>query len=194
MRIYIVMVSMAVLFSFISKPSLANFSQKIISCKLVNNNIERLNCYDRLAKTESKKLQNISLNQQNAIKKEFRFDSDLLIKPLTFRLNLSGNLKISRSTMASREVENLILRISKALNGSSNWKLKITVHGAKTSLSRGNPYTGKELFVQAKSGLMLTKLSPERYSLEQGPEALPILWDDGRIRSINEHIIVKIFN
>ena len=75
-----------------------------------------------------------------------------------------------------------------------NWKLKITVHGAKTSLSRGNPYTGKELFVQAKSGLMLTKLSPERYSLEQGPEALPILWDDGRIRSINEHIIVKIFN
>jgi len=194
MRIYIVIASVAVVFSFTSIPCFANISQKIILCKLVNNKIERLACYDKLAKSESRKLQNISLKQQNAIKREFRFDSDLIINPLTFRLNVSGDLKISRSTMASREVEKLILRISRALNGSSNWKLKITVHGAKTALSRGNPYTGKELYDQTKTGLKLSKFSPERYSLKQGPEAMPILWDDGRIRSINEHIIFEILN
>jgi hypothetical protein len=104
MRIYIVIIAIAVFFSFISKSSFANMNQSIISCKSVKNNTERLNCYDSLARTESKKLHNLSLEQQNAIKKEFRFDSDLLIKPLTFRLNVSGNLRISRSTMASREV------------------------------------------------------------------------------------------
>ena len=194
MRIYIVIIAIAVFFSFISKSSFANMNQSIISCKSVKNNTARLNCYDSLARIESKKLYNLSLEQQNAIKREFRFDSDLLIKPLTFRLNVSGNLRISRSTMASREVENLILRINKALNGSNNWKLKITVHGAKIALSRSNPYTQKELFDQAKSGLMRSKFPQERYTLNQGPDAMPILWDDGRIRRINEHIIVKIYN
>ena len=39
----------------------------------------------------------------------------------------------------------------------------------------------------ARSGL-----AEDRYSVTQGDNATPVLWDDGRVRSVNEHIIVEV--
>jgi len=37
-----------------------------------------------------------------------------------------------------------------------------------------------------------TGLAKERYTVSQGADAAPLLWDDGRLRSENEHIIIEV--
>ena len=68
----------------------------------------------------------------------------------------------------------------------------MTVHGTQITFSRGNPYTGPELLAQARTGMVRSGLAEDRYSVTQGTDATPELWDDGRVRSVNEHIIVEV--
>ena len=37
-----------------------------------------------------------------------------------------------------------------------------------------------------------TGLPKDRYSVDIGPDAQPVLWDDGRVRSANENIEIVI--
>jgi len=112
--------------------------------------------------------------------------------PFTFFLPVNGDLQISRATAAAREVERVVRRIGKALSAYDGWVLRVTVHGAHIALSRGNPYTGAELLAQAQAGMVRTGLAKDRYEVIQGADATPLLWDDGRIRSVNEHIVVEV--
>ena len=127
-----------------------------------------------------------------ALKKEFRFDPGLMTGPFTFRLAVSGDLKISRPTAAARAVENVVRRVGKALADSKDWGMVVSVHGAQITFSRGNPYTGAELLAQAQTGMARSGLAEDRFTVKQGAEATPVLWDDGRVRSVNEHIIVEV--
>jgi len=175
----------------IGTPAHAGLHGKMAACAAIADNNARLACFDGLAATAS---DSSALNPEAAaaLKKEFRFDSGLMTGPFTFRFSVSGDLKISRSTMAAREVERIVRRVSKALTESDNWGIAVIVHGAQMALSRGNPYTGTELLAQAQTGMARTGMAKERYTVTQGADATPRLWDDGRVRSVNEHIIIEI--
>ncbi|MBT4906829.1 MAG: hypothetical protein HON62_08105, partial [Rhodospirillaceae bacterium] len=102
------------------------------------------------------------------------------------------NQVVSRDTAASREVENILRRVQKVVGGTDNWNASVIVHGGRVTLSRGQPYSAQELLAQARTGLSRTGLAANRYNVEIGPDADPVLWDDGRVRSANENIEITI--
>lgn len=179
-------------FSFIGTPSHAGLHGDIAKCAAIADDNARLACFDALAASGKADVSALTSATATALKKEFRFDPGLMTGPFSFRLAVSGDLKISRPTAAAREVENVVLRVGKALADSDDWGITVTVHGAQIALSRGNPYTGAELLAQAQTGMSRTSLAEDRYSVTQGADAAPVLWDDGRVRSVNEHIIVEV--
>ncbi len=191
MRIFVTITAvLGVLIGF-GTPAYAGLHDKIAACAAIAGDGARLACFDGLTAVapDSPALTSAAAT---ALKQEFRFDSGLMTGPFTFRLAVSGNLRISRSTMAARGVENVVRRVSKALADSSHWRITVTVHGAQIAFSRGNPYTGAELLAQAQTGMASSELAPDRYTVTQGADATPVLWDDGRVRSVNEHIIVEV--
>jgi len=192
MKSYAAVMGAILVFSIIGTPSHAGLRDDIAACRAIADDGGRLACFDALDVSPTADASALTSAAAAALKHEFRFDSRLMTGPFTFRLAVSGNLKISRSTMAAREVENVVRRIGTALADSNNWGIVVTVHGAQIALSRGNPYTGAELLAQAQTGMAGTGLAKDRYTVTQGADATPVLWDDGRIRSVNEHIIVEV--
>ena len=192
MRVFIALSSAVLVIVTVATPSHAGLRDDIAACAALADDGARLACYDGLVTSPAADVTALSPAAAEALKREFRFDSGLMTGPFTFRLAVSGDLKISRSTMAAREVENVARRISKALADNAEWGIAVTVHGAEIALSRGNPYTGAELLAQAKTGMARTGLAEDRYSITQGEDATPVLWDDGRVRSVNEHIIIEV--
>ncbi len=192
MRAYAAITGAILVLTFIGTPGHAGLRDDIAACRVIADDGARLACFDALGASADTDTVALTDAAATALKKEFRFDSDLMTGPFSFRLAVSGDLKISRSTMAAREVENVTQRIAKALADNDDWGVAITVHGAQISLSRGNPYTGAELLAQAQTGMAGTGLAEDRYTITQGDDATPVLWDDGRVRSVNEHIIVEV--
>ncbi|MEK9662542.1 MAG: hypothetical protein VW644_12545 [Alphaproteobacteria bacterium] len=175
-------------------PALADLRADIAQCAAIVDDEARLVCFDALAAASGQGALDPGERRdlEAALKREFRFDTGLMTGPFSFRIAVSGDLQISRSTAAAREVERLVRRIGRALGEYSDWGVAVTVHGAQVAFSRGHPYSGAELAAQAQTGLARTDLDSERYSIEIGTPAAPLLWDDGRIRSANEHILVEI--
>jgi hypothetical protein len=166
-------------------------------CARIADDPARLACFDAIAlPTGSGKDTALDPAERRdleaALRHEFRFDPGLKTGDLGFRIGVSGNLQISRSTAAAREVERLVRRIATAFGDFNGWGVAVTVHGASVALSRGHPYSGEELAQQAEAGLQRTGLDAGRYTVTIGPPAQPRLWDDGRIRDANEHIDVAI--
>ena len=177
--------------------ALASLRGDLEQCVQIADDIARLACYDAIALNvdaeEEGALDTAERRDlETALQREFRFDPSLKTGALSFRIAASGDLQISRSTAAAREVERLVRRIGKAFGDFNGWGVAVTVHGAAVALSRGHPYTGEELAQQAETGLKRTDLDAERYTVTIGPPAEPRLWDDGRIRDANEHIDVAI--
>ena len=164
----------------------------IARCAEISDGAERLACFDAAAAEMQDHASAETDAAATALKREFRFSPGLMAGPFTFKLTVSGSQQISRETAAAREVEQVVRRISKALSGTDNWSVAVTVHGAAVSLPRNTPYSGEELLVQARAGMARTGLPEERYSVEKGPDAEPVLWDDGRVRSPNEHIVIEV--
>jgi hypothetical protein len=192
MRAYAAITGAILALAFVATPSHAGLRDDIADCASITGDSARLACFDALSASPEGGTIALTDAAATALKKEFRFESGLMTGPFTFRLAVSGNLKISRSTMAAREVEGVVRRIGTALAGSGDWGVIVMVHGAQIALSRGNPYTGAELLAQAQAGMARTGLAENRYTVTQGPDATPVLWDDGRVRSVNEHIIVEV--
>jgi hypothetical protein len=192
MRIPTAVAGTILVLAFTGTPSHAGLRDDIASCAAIADDGERLACFDGLAETAKSGVSTLSPAAADALKKEFRFNSRLMTGPFSFRLAVSGDLKISRPTAAAREVENLVRRVGKALADNSDWGVIVTVHGAQITFSRGNPYTGAELLAQAQTGMARTGLAGDRYKVTKGADATPVLWDDGRVRSVNEHIIVEV--
>jgi hypothetical protein len=46
--------------------------------------------------------------------------------------------------------------------------------------------------MQAQTSMVRPGLAKDHYSVAQGADATPVLWDNGRVRSVNEHIIVEV--
>lgn len=192
MRVSAAVTSAIVAVAFTAAPGHAGLRDDMARCAAIENDGERLACFDGLAKSARSDTSALAAVAAEALKQEFRFDSGLMTGPFTFRLAVSGDLKISRPTAAAREVERVVRRVGKALAGSDDWGIIVTVHGAQIALSRGNPYTGAELLAQARDGMARSGLDENRYAVRQGEDATPVLWDDGRVRSVNEHIIVEV--
>ena len=192
MSAYAAIIGAILILAIAGSPSHAGLRDDIAACRAIADDGARLACFDSLDAAADSGAAALPEAAAAALKQEFRFDSRLMTGPFTFRLAVSGDLKISRSTMAAREVEVLVRRIATALGDSNDWGVIVTVHGAQIALSRGNPYSGAELLTQAQTGMERTGLSADRYRVIQGPDATPLLWDDGRIRSVNEHIIVEV--
>ena len=191
MRAYVTITGAILVFFVIGTPGHAGLRDDIAACRAIADEGPRLACFDGLAASASDSAA-LTSEAAAALKKEFRFDSRLLTGPFTFRLAVSGNLKISRATAAARAVERIVRRVGTALADSNHWRIAVTVHGAQIALSRGNPYTGAELLTQAQTGMAGSGLAKDRYTVTQGADATPVLWDDGRMRSVNEHIIVEV--
>lgn len=175
----------------------ADLRSDVARCAQIADDEARLACFDAIelpaapaaGATLDKARQR---DLKAALDREFRFDPNLRTGATSFRIAVSGDLLISRSTAAAREVERLVGRIARAFGDFANWGVAVTVHGGQVALSRGTPYTGEELRQQAEEGLKRSILSPDRYTIEIGTPAQPRLWDDGRIRDANEHIDVAI--
>ena len=192
MRISTAISAVFAILVFTGSPAHAGLNDDIAACRAIVNDGARLACFDGLAAKADASGSALTAAAAEAIKKEFRFDSRLMTGPFTFRLAVSGDLKISRPTAAAREVERVVRRVGNALANSDEWGIVVTVHGAQITLSRGNPYTDAELLAQAQAGMARTGLPRERYKVTEGAAATPVLWDDGRVRSVNEHIIVEV--
>lgn len=192
MRAFTAVTGVFLVIAFTGSTGHADLRDDITTCRAIAEDGTRLACFDTLDVNGSVDGNALNDAAAAALKKEFRFDSGLMTGDFSFRLAVSGDLKISRATMAAREVENIVRRIGKALSRNSDWAVAVTVHGAEITFSRGNPYTGAELLAQAKTGMAGSDLSEDRYAITQGDDATPILWDDGRVRSVNEHIIVEV--
>jgi hypothetical protein len=191
MRILATIIAVIGVLLAVGTPAYAGLHDRIAACTAIADDGARLACFDGLAATASDGSA-LAPEAAAALKKEFRFDSRLMTGPFTFRLAVSGNLKISRSTAAAREVERVVRRVGTALADSGKWRIIVTVHGAQIAFSRGNPYTGAELLAQTLTGMAGSGLAKDRYTVTQGADATPVLWDDGRVRSVNEHIIVEV--
>lgn len=175
-----------------STPSHADLGADIQRCAALTDQIERLVCFDIVA-AEMTNTQNAAANAAvTALQREFRFDPGLMTGPLTFQVQVSGNQVVSRETAVSREVENILRRVRKAIGGTDDWNVSVIVRGGQVTLSRGRPYSADELLSQARAGMSRTGLAANRYTVEVGPDALPVLWDDGRIRHANENIEITI--
>lgn len=175
-----------------STPAPADLGKDIQRCAALTDQNARLACFDSVAAAVAN-TQNAAADAAiSALKQEFRFDPGLMTGPLTFRIKVSGNQVVSRETAASREVENVLRRVQKAIGDTGNWTASVIVHGGGVTLSRGHPYTSDELLAQARTGLARSGLAEDRYAVEIGPDAKPVLWDDGRVRSANENIEITI--
>ena len=173
-------------------PAHADLGEEIQRCAALTDQIERLACFDIVA-ADLANTQNAAAEAAiTALQREFRFDPGLMTGPLTFQVQVSGNQVVSRETAASREVENILRRVQKVIGGTDDWNVSVTVHGGQVTLSRGQPYSADELLVQARAGMSRTGLAANRYTVEIGPDALPVLWDDGRVRHANENIVITI--
>lgn len=192
MRVFAAVTGAILALAFTAAPGHAGLRDDIARCAAIDNDGERLACFDGLAEQAKTQASALTPAMAAALNREFRFDSRLMTGPFSFRLAVSGDLTISRPTAAAREVENLVRRIGKALADSDDWGVVVTVHGAQITFSRGNPYIGDELLAQAQTGLARSGLAEDRYKLTKGVDAVPVLWDDGRVRSVNEHIIVEV--
>lgn len=173
-------------------PVEAGLRDDVARCAAIADAAARLACFDTLAADTAAGGSAAAEEAAAALKEEFRFQPRLMTGPFGFHLAVSGKLRIARDTEAARAVERLVRRISNALSDSDGWGVSVTVHGASVALSRDTPYSGEELFAQAKEGLARSGLDPASYELKLGPDAEPVLWDDGRVRSANEHIIVRV--
>ncbi len=192
MRAFAAVTGAVLAITFIETPGHAGLRDDIAACAAFADDGARLACFDALDASADGDTITLTTAAATALKQEFRFDPGLMTGPFTFRLAVSGDLKISRSTMAAREVEGVARRIGKALADNNDWAIAVTVHGAQVTLSRGNPYSGAELLAQARTGMAGTGLAEDRYTVTQGAVATPVLWDDGRVRSVNEHITVDV--
>ncbi len=192
MRSYAAVTGAILVLAFAATPGHAGLRDDIAECAAIADDGARLACFDGLADAAKSETSALTSAAAEALKQEFRFDSRLMTGPFTFRLAVSGDLRVSRATAAAREVERVVRRIRKALSDSNDWGVTVTVHGSQVTLSRGVPYTGAELLAQAQIGMTRTGLPENRYTVVQGADATPVLWDDGRIRSVNEHIIVEV--
>lgn len=176
----------------LAAPAYADLRDEIAACAEIGDETDRLACFDTAAAEMQLKRDAAAVDAADALRKEFRFDRNLLTGPLSMRIEASGNLRVSRDTAVAREVEEVVRRATKALGEIDGWSLSLVVHGGKVALSRGTPYSGAELLAQARRGLRLSGLPENRYTVALGEDAEPDLWDDGRIRSANEHINVRI--
>jgi len=170
----------------------ADLRDDIGQCATLTDQTERLACFDTIAAELANAHNAAAAAAITALQREFRFDPGLMTGPLSFRIKVSGNQVVSRDTAAAREVENILRRVQKVIGGTDDWRTAVIVHGGQVTLSRGQPYTGDELLAQARTGMARTGLSEDRYSVEIGPDALPVLWDDGRVRSANENIEIML--
>lgn len=184
--------ALAALLTFAVTPAPGDIRKDIARCGTLVEASERLTCFDSLAAKIANIRNAAEAAAVTALQREFRFDRDLMTGPLAFRINVSGNEVVSRKTAAAREVENVLLRVQKVIGDTDDWRVLVVVHGGKVTLSRGHPYSGQELLAQANAGIDRTGLSPERYSVTRGPDAAPVLWDDGRVRHANENIEIAI--
>ena len=170
----------------------ADIRSDVAQCAEISDDAVRLACFDKAATDMQSERSVAASNAVAALAQEFRFDRHTLTGPLALTLEVSGNLQLSRETFAAREVEKAMRRTTKALGEIQDWSLAITVHGGKVSLSRGSPYSGQELLIQAQSGAERSGLPIDRYTITRGADAEPLLWDDGRVRSANEHISIVV--
>ena len=175
-----------------ASPALGDLRDDISRCAALADEMERLACFDTVAAEMANARNAAAAAAVTALQREFRFDPGLMTGPLAFRINVSGNQVVSRPTAAAREVENIVRRMHKVIGGTDDWSALVVVHGGKFTLSRGRPYSGEELLAQANTGMVRSGLPAERYSVMLGPDAEPILWDDGRVRSANENIDITI--
>ncbi|MDE0780955.1 MAG: hypothetical protein OSB67_09430 [Alphaproteobacteria bacterium] len=178
----------------ISPPAHAGIGSNLNRCAAISGDTARLICFDAVAANMNAEHSLAAKKATAALAQEFRFDSNVIQSPHFLRTEVSGNLRLSRETAAARKVEGLVRRITKAIGNIDGWSLAITVHGGKVTLSRGSPYTGTELLAQAKDGMTNSGLPKDRYSVMLGPDANPTLWDDGRVRSANEHIDIVVLD
>lgn len=170
----------------------ADLRADIGRCADLDDRTERLACFDTIAAELANARNAAAAAAVTALQREFRFDPGLMTGPLSFRIKLDGNQVVSRDTAAAREVENVLRRVQKVIGGTDDWDATITVHGGAVRLSRGQPYSGAELLEQARAGAARSGLPEGRYSVTLGPDAQPVLWDDGRVRSANENIEITI--
>jgi hypothetical protein len=154
MRVSAAVTGAILVLAFTGTPGHAGLPDDVARCAAIADGGERLACFDGLAATAKTDVSALTPAAADALKREFRFDSRLMTGPFSFRLAVSGDLKISRPTAAAREVENLVRRVGKALADSEDWGVVVTVHGAQITFSRGNPYTGAELLAQAQAGMV----------------------------------------
>jgi hypothetical protein len=178
----------------VASPAYAGISSNLTVCSAILGDTARLICFDAVAANMNAEHSLAAEKATAALAQEFRFDSNVIQNPHFLRTEVSGNLRLSRQTAAARKVEGLVRRITKAIGDIDGWRLAITVHGGKVTLSRGSPYTGTELLAQAEGGMTSSGLPKDRYSVTLGPDAEPTLWDDGRIRSANEHIDIVVLD
>ncbi len=172
----------------------ADVAQDLASCVVITDDSARLACFDDLAAriaTDGVKAGDAAAVLA-ALDREFRFDRSTRIAPLRFRLNVSQYLSVSRATGPGRDVERLARRINEVIGDIDGWTVEITVHGARVKLPRAQPLTGEELFEQASRAMARSGLPEDRFEIILGPDAEPALWDDGRVRDSNEHIIVEV--
>jgi hypothetical protein len=170
----------------------ADLKDDVTQCSAITEDAVRLACFDTAAATAQSERDAAAQSATALLADEFRFDRNVMRAPLHLRVDVSGNFLLARDTAAAREVEGITRRITKAIGEVPGWNLAITVHGGQVALSRGSPYSGDELLIQARSGMSRTGLPETRYTITQGADAEPSLWDDGRVRSANEHIDIVI--
>lgn len=189
---FAILAGLGVVAALLATPAHADLRDEIASCAELSDDTTRLSCFDTAATEMQLKRNAAAVNATAALSREFRFDRNVLNGPLSMRIEASGNSRVSRGTAVAREVEEVVRRTSKALGEIDGWSLSLIVHGGKIAQSRGTPYSGGELLAQTSRGLELSGLQENRYTVELGKDAEPDLWDDGRIRSINEHIDIQI--
>ncbi len=189
---FMIFAGLGVLANVLAPPAHADLRDDLARCATLTDDTARLSCFDTTAMDMQKARNAAGENAAAALSKEFRFDLNVLNGPLSLKVSASGNSRTSRDTVVAREVENIVRRTTKALADIDGWSLSLVVHGGKVTLSRGSPYTGDELLAQARTGLSRSGLTDSRYTVARGADAEPELWDDGRIRSANEHIDIQI--
>lgn len=191
-RLFLAAPLLALLGVAMSPSAHADIRADVTRCAAIADETARLACFDTAATDMQSERNAAASTATAALAQEFRFDPNKISGPLNLKIEVSGNLQLSRETFASREVEDAVRRITKALGNIEDWSLAITVHGGKVSLSRGSPYSGQELLVQAQTGAERSGLPEDRYTITRGADAEPELWDDGRVRSANEHIDIVV--
>ena len=179
---------------FLPAAAAADVAADLTRCAALTEDGARLACYDGVA---------AGIGQDNApagsleaaltgLDREFRFDRSTRVEPLLFRLEVSKYLSVSRETGPGRDVARLARRIDQAIGDIQGWVLEITVHGAQVKISRAQPLSGDELLNQVTRAMARSGLAEARFNVMLGPDAEPSLWDDGRVRGSNEHIVIEV--